>query len=272
MSARATACAAAGAAALQLLVAAPAARAQTIAERVARVADGTVHLSYATRSEVCGNGSTSIRYGRDQRTMHYGGGNAGSREWEPDPCEPGPARVSLTRRGGRVTKVRVYVGGRWRPGLDSVADLGTVGAAAAADYLLSVAERGEGRAGGEAIFAAVLADSVEVWPRLLRLARAEDRPRDARKQAVFWLGHAAGEAATAHLDTLAGDAAVDRDVREQAVFALSQRPRDEGVPALIRIARTNRDPAIRRKALFWLGQTGDPRAVDLFEELLTRRP
>jgi len=54
------------------------------------------------------------------------------------------------------------------------------------------------------------------------------------------------------------------------VFALSQRPRDEGVPALIKIARQNPDPELRRKAIFWLGQSEDPRAISLFEELLTR--
>jgi HEAT repeat protein len=59
-------------------------------------------------------------------------------------------------------------------------------------------------------------------------------------------------------------------VREQALFALSQRPRDEGVPALIRIAKTNKAPELRRKALFWLGQSEDPRALALFEDLLTR--
>ncbi len=43
------------------------------------------------------------------------------------------------------------------------------------------------------------------------------------------------------------------------------------MPALIAVARTNRDSEIRKKALFWLGQSNDPRALDLFEELLTRR-
>jgi hypothetical protein len=40
------------------------------------------------------------------------------------------------------------------------------------------------------------------------------------------------------------------------------------VPVLIRIARTNPHPELRRKALFWLGQSEDPRALSLFEELL----
>jgi HEAT repeat protein len=57
-------------------------------------------------------------------------------------------------------------------------------------------------------------------------------------------------------------------VRKQAVFALSQRSAEEGVPALIRIARSNPDPELRKTALFWLGQSDDPRALDLFEEIL----
>jgi HEAT repeat protein len=57
---------------------------------------------------------------------------------------------------------------------------------------------------------------------------------------------------------------------EQAVFALSQRPTDDAVPGLIRIARTNGDGAIRRKAVFWLGQTDEPRAMALFEDILQR--
>ena len=76
--------------------------------------------------------------------------------------------------------------------------------------------------------------------------------------------------ATQSLDTLARDSGVDREVRESAIFALSQRPRDEGVPALIHIVRTSRDSELRKKALFWLGQSRDPRAIDLFEELLKK--
>jgi HEAT repeat protein len=52
------------------------------------------------------------------------------------------------------------------------------------------------------------------------------------------------------------------------VFALSQRPQEEGVPVLIRIARTNPHGEIRKSAIFWLGQSEDPRALALFEELL----
>ena len=82
------------------------------------------------------------------------------------------------------------------------------------------------------------------------------------------MGQAAGEEATKGLQEIAEDPDGDREVRKSAVFSLSQRPKDESVPALIRIARSNKDPEIRRNAIFWLGQSRDPRAIAYFEEVL----
>jgi HEAT repeat protein len=241
--------------------------AQSIADRVSRAGDGTVRMSFATRPEVCGRGR-SIQHGPSSRTGWFGD-NDRNRDVEFDAaCDYGPGRLVLDKRDGEIVSLRFYVGGRWRPADSGVTDLGTVGAKEAADYLVSLASTLPGKAGREAIFPATLADSAEVWPALIRIARDEERPRETRKQAVFWLGQAAGEAATAGLDSLSRDSGVDRDVQKQVVFALSQRPRDEGIPVLIRVARTHRDPAVRRDAVFWLGQSNDPRAIALFEELL----
>jgi HEAT repeat protein len=191
-------------------------------------------------------------------------------EWESD-CSVGPERVVLDRRNGELSDLRFYVGGRWRPAASDVVDLGMVPSREAADYLLSIAQSDKGRIGEKAILPATLADSTEVWPTLVKMARNSDLPRGTRTQSVFWLGQAAGDAATANLNSLVLDNSAAREVREQAVFALSQRPRDEGVPALIAVAKTNKDPEIRKKALFWLGQSQDPRAIDLFEQLLTKK-
>ncbi len=256
------------------LVAGPAA-AQRLGARVAAAPDGTVRLSFAARPGVCGDGHSVIAF-------ECAGGKCGRGRWgrtitldrdevEYD-CEPGPVRVSLTMRSGRVHSLRTYVGGRWvTPPRDAaVTDLGTVSAREAVDFLLGLATREDTRGGEEAILPLTLADSVTVWPLLLKLARDDRAPRRTRRQAVFWLGQAAGDAATRGLADLIDEGDVDRDVKEQAVFALSQQPHDAGVPALIRIARTHPEPGVRRKALFWLGQSGDPRALALFEELLTK--
>ena len=37
---------------------------------------------------------------------------------------------------------------------------------------------------------------------------------------------------------------------------------------LIDTARRNRNPAVRKQAVFWLGQSSDPRALTFFEEVL----
>jgi hypothetical protein len=227
-----------------------------IAERVARAPDGTVRMSFAARPGVCGNGR-NISAGR------------GSDEWESG-CDAGPVRVALTLRGREVTAIRTYVGGRWRASASEVTDLGTVPAREAADFLLGLAGTLTSQDGRDAIFPATLADSAVVWPRLIAIARDSASPRSTRRQAVFWLGQAAGEAATSGLDSIVHQDALERPVKEQAVFALSQRPKGEGVPVLLRVARSHPDPAIRKKAMFWLAQSDDPRAVALFEELLGR--
>jgi hypothetical protein len=249
------------------LLAAPAA-AQRLATRIAAAPDGRVRFTFAARAGVCSNGCYGGNCGSHNFTFGRNGDDA---EVDYD-CEAGPVRVSLTRRGGSVASLHTYVGGRWAtPAAGAVVtDLGTVAAREAAEFLLDLAAHDGGRAGEQAVFAATIADSVTVWPTLLKLARDEHLPGGTRRQAVFWLGQAAGDAATAGLAGLTDDASLDRDVKEQAVFALSQRPRDEGVPVLIRIARANPDREVRRKALFWLGQSNDPRALALFEELLTK--
>jgi hypothetical protein len=249
------------------LASAGAAAAQSLARSVNRVEDGDVRFSFAIRPDVCGRGQ-SISYGRNN--MNWGNDRS-SRDVEYDvDCDSGPGRVVVTRRDGEVADLRFYVGGRWRES-STATNLGTVSAREAADYLLSLAESSERKPGEQAIFPATLVDSVTVWPSLMRIARDERRPRSTRTQSVFWLGQMAGEAATKGLNDLVGEDDLDREVRKQAVFALSQQRDKAGVPSLIRVVRTSKDPEIRKTALFWLAQSNDPRALDLIEELLTKR-
>jgi hypothetical protein len=44
-------------------------------------------------------------------------------------------------------------------------------------------------------------------------------------------------------DAIANDP--ETDVKKRAVYALSQLPKDEGVPRLILVAHTNTNPAVR---------------------------
>ncbi|HEX8358482.1 MAG TPA: HEAT repeat domain-containing protein [Longimicrobium sp.] len=241
-----------------------------LARRVDAAPDGEVRLSFAAKPGVCGweEGISTNGGGRrngGSRVMMQGTSTITGR-WDGD-CVEGPVRVALVRRGGGVTEVKTRVGYPFRATDERVTDLGTVDAREASQYLLSLAERGtDGEVAKDAIFPATIAEGAVTWPALLRIARRESAAREARTSAMFWLSNEAGEAATRGLQELADDE--DQEVRKQAVFALSRRPGDEAVPALIRIARSHRDPELRRTALFWLGRTNDPRAVALFEEIL----
>ncbi len=231
--------------------------AQSLADRVLAVTNGQVRMSFAARPGVCGSGrSISTRHDTD--------------DWESW-CEQGPVRVAIDLADGEVIDVDTYVGGRWRPPGSRTTDLGTVSAADAARYLLSIARQSTSRAGKAAVLPAALADSIVVWHDLLALAKDELRPRQTRKAAVFWVAQAAGEVATAGLEEIVDDESGDREVRKSAVFALSQVKGDAGVTSLIRLVRTHPDPVIKKQAIFWLGQSEDPRAMALFEELLVRR-
>jgi HEAT repeat protein len=146
--------------------------------------------------------------------------------------------------------------------------LGNVAPADAVAYLLTTAvPDSERRAGDDLIFASTLVNT-ESWQGLLTLARNRDVTEQHRKAAIFWLGQAAGEKATAGLTSVIGDDSDEMEVRKSAVFALSQIRAPETIDALIDIARTNREPEIRKNAIFWLAQTKDPKAVAFFEEIL----
>lgn len=102
---------------------------------------------------------------------------------------------------------------------------------------------------------------------LIRIAKT-DQDMEARKQAMFWLGHKAGEKSLGVLKDYVEATDADTELQKHAVFVISRRPKEEAVPLLIKLARTHAKPEVRKQALFWLGRTGDERALALFEELL----
>jgi len=232
--------------------------ANPIDDALEKIGDGKLRFEYAARPGVYGNGhNVTIRGQRDDDDW----------DWA---YEPGPVRVVLTVNEGTVARVKHAVGSRWSSTPRNTTDLGAVPPADAVAFLMELASDARASVAEDAIAAAALADA-EVWPQLLVVARERNRPSEVRKRAVFWLGQAAADAVVGDLDDMAMDEDDEIEVREAAVFAISQRPEDESVPTLIRIARSDAHPRIRKSALFWLSQTDDPRVVAFFEEVLTDR-
>ena len=63
----------------------------------------------------------------------------------------------------------------------------------------------------------------------------------------------------------------ERELRAKVIFSLSQRRNDAAaVDKLVEIARKETDPELRKQALFWLGQSRDPRAAAILEEIINK--
>jgi HEAT repeats len=118
-----------------------------------------------------------------------------------------------------------------------------------------------------AVFALTQSKDTQALNVVAGVAHNDKSPR-VRGQALFWLAQRAGQkiAESAINDAIANDP--ETEVKKKAVFALTQMPAGQGVPLLIQVARTNRNPEVRKQAMFWLGQSKDERALAFIEEVL----
>ncbi|MGD2215803.1 MAG: HEAT repeat domain-containing protein [Gemmatimonadales bacterium] len=107
-------------------------------------------------------------------------------------------------------------------------------------------------------------DQTASW--LLDLAADPDEPMEMRKKALFW----AGQSHVLSIREMGElyERMPERELREQIIFALSQRHEDGAVDLLLEIARTEEDVELRKKAIFWLSQVDDPRVAELLLQLI----
>ena len=121
-----------------------------------------------------------------------------------------------------------------------------------------------------AVFALSRSKEPGAIPEIIRIAR-EDHSSRVRGQALFWLAQTAQRQISEDAIRRAIEQDPETEVKKKAVFALTQMRNGDGIPTLIEVARTNSNAAVRKQAMFWLGQSKDPRAVKFFEEVLSRR-
>jgi HEAT repeat protein len=103
---------------------------------------------------------------------------------------------------------------------------------------------------------------------LLSRVADEDESPEARKKALFW----AGQQDETPIDELVRLYPRLRaaELKEHYTFVLSQRDERAATDELIRIARADPDPQVRKKALFWLGQRDDPRAAAFIRDAILK--
>ena len=235
---------------------------QGLASRVDAAPAGHVAFSFAARPGVCGNGRTYIQTAPGNYTGSFS--TSVNETLRADPCEPGPVRVVLDRAGREIIAIDTYVGPL--QSTPSGTDLGRVSAQSAADYLLQLAARSEGRVGRDALFPATLADSANILEGLIQVARNQALPRETRNSALGYVGRASERVATVPASVVETLLAVARDesdnitVRKQALTVLGRLEHGAGVPTLIDLTRQNSSIFLAREAMNVLASSGDPRA------------
>ena len=246
----------------------------TLAQRIAHAPDGVVRVQFAARPLVCGDGRDMIGY----KNALFAESFQSIGHWNAPTCVSGPVRVTLTVVNGQVTGMKTSVGSTWARTSDRVTDLGAIPSSEAATYFFGLIPQlesnGRGHDKARYILPAVLADDPLALPRLISLARDNARLQETRRQAIQWIGllgdsrvipvlvdfARGGGAEPAGQDIDVDDAAPGKKgLATAAMAALSSLDGGVGVPALIDLARTGTS-GTRGAAVFWLGQTGDPRA------------
>jgi outer membrane protein assembly factor BamD (BamD/ComL family) len=124
----------------------------------------------------------------------------------------------------------------------------------------------------KAIFVLSQIDDPRVAPLLLEVAQ-KDSEISVREKAIFWLGQLAGEADPDVMEVLLKiykSLGTDRDgvkLKEKIVFSIAQMG-ERGVRQLIEIYEKEKELSIKKKILFWLGQSGGETALKFIEKIL----
>jgi HEAT repeat protein len=106
----------------------------------------------------------------------------------------------------------------------------------------------------------------EQW--LMNIAVNPKEDIELRKKALFWAGQSG--VPIPELSKLY-DRMGDSEMKEQVIFVLSQRQSDRAaIDKLFDIAKSEKDPDLRKKAIFWLGQSRDPRVQQFLLDLINR--
>jgi HEAT repeat protein len=261
---------------------APALGAQSLADRVNGAPAGAVQFTFAARPGVCGNGHGFIQTGNSMYYGSYVGNFTTSSNGDlvrTEVCQNGPVHVVIDRAGRDIISIQTYVGDPQPPVTPpalTAANLGRVSGQQAADFLLDVASKAEGRVGRDAIFPATIADSASTTDRVIAIAKNQALSRDTRRAALSHMGNSvpAGQVvptrAADAMVAIAKDETDNQSVRQQALSVLSRLEHGVGIPALVDLSRQQGYTWLAKESIAALSRSGDPRARDFLRTTVQR--
>jgi len=121
---------------------------------------------------------------------------------------------------------------------------------------------------GSIIQAMAQAHTSEGMRWLIDLARDKSISIEARKNALFWAGQNGAD--MRQLVGLYDEMKGESDIQNQLIFVFSQRRDRDAIDKLMDIASNDPDRELRKQAIFWLGQSKDPRVQKFLLDLINR--
>ena len=122
----------------------------------------------------------------------------------------------------------------------------------------------------KAVFLLSQKHTSETSSLLLQIVRS-DPDQEVREQAVFWLSQVPGDETVAALDSILRDPKTPPAIQEKAIFALSQH-RSARAGAVLRDFAMRRDvnTELREKAIYWIGQSRSPDNAQFLKDLYAK--
>ena len=188
----------------------------------------------------------------------------------------GPSEILLFFRAeqGRVQKIRVISpdcdidgGGlavHWLTGVNPAESVALL------TSFVGDLRRGDGEPSGRGALTAIALHRDAAALAALRRFVAARQPRELRKQAAFWLAAARGREGFETIRGLLNDA--DPAFRTELTFPVYVSKEPEAADVLVRMARSDESPKVRRQALFWLGQKAGAAAIATLEGAIENDP
>lgn len=224
---------------------------------------GTITFEYQTREGIRGNGQgLEISLGHSTHRSYFNGVIG-----EDYDMVEGPAQVFIKIREGRIHALDISVG-KPRKAMSVDRDLGSISPCTAAAFFLEQAPQLDEDIADEVLLGAVIARDAEVATYLLAMVSDRSNQDELRQAALFWTAVLASEKALEPIRHLINENNEEMELREHAIFALSQLDHTDTLPLLMEIARNDREPQLQRAAFFALAEHDTPEVHQLFEEIL----
>ncbi len=138
------------------------------------------------------------------------------------------------------------------------------------DILIDIYDKSNGsNTKKKVLFSLSQMDKPKAFNKLKEVA-ANKKDESLCGEALFWLGESGSkDVLKIYSDVLEGNAGLA--IQKKALSGLTRYDHAEAIPLLIKVAKTHKSKELKKEAIFWLGQSNDPRVANILLELIDEK-